>query len=50
RGAKIVAKGHHSELIYTSPDYRRIFSRSANLPPLRDIESRTNFSLGGGAP
>lgn len=50
KGAKIVAKGHHSELIYTSPDYRRIFSRSANLPPLRDIESRTNSSLGGGAP
>ena len=39
KGARIVAKGHHSELIYTSPDYRRIFGKSANLPPLREIES-----------
>jgi ATP-binding cassette subfamily B protein len=39
KGARIVAKGHHSELIYTSPDYRRIFGKSADLPPLREIES-----------
>ena len=50
KGASIVAMGHHSELIYTSPDYRRIFGKSANLPPLRDIESKTKSSLGGGAP
>ena len=50
KGASIVAMGHHSELIYTSLDYRRIFGKSANLPPLRDIESKTKSSLGGGAP
>ena len=48
KGGKIVAKGHHSELIYTSPDYRRIFGKSVNLPPLRDSESKTNSALEGG--
>jgi ATP-binding cassette subfamily B protein len=36
KGAKIVAKGHHSKLIYTSPDYRRIFGKHADLPPLKE--------------
>jgi len=39
KGANIVAKGHHSELIYTSPDYRRIYGKNADLPPLREIKS-----------
>ena len=39
KGAEIVAKGHHSELIYTSPDYRRIFGKNADLPPMREIKS-----------
>ncbi|GAF70527.1 unnamed protein product, partial [marine sediment metagenome] len=39
KGAGIVAKGHHSELIYTSPDYRRIYGKNADLPPLREIKS-----------
>ena len=34
KGSKIVAKGHHSKLIRTSPDYRRIFGKYAVLPPL----------------
>ncbi|MFX0181831.1 MAG: ABC transporter ATP-binding protein [Candidatus Hodarchaeota archaeon] len=38
KGAKIVAKGHHSKLIYTSPDYRRIFGKNIELPPLK-VES-----------
>ncbi|MFW9856119.1 MAG: ABC transporter ATP-binding protein [Candidatus Thorarchaeota archaeon] len=36
KGAKIVAQGHHSRLIYSSPDYRRIFGKGADLPPLRE--------------
>ena len=39
KGAEIVAKGHHSDLIYTSPDYRRIFGKNADLPPLRKMKS-----------
>ncbi|KKL84490.1 hypothetical protein LCGC14_1964220, partial [marine sediment metagenome] len=39
KGAEIVAKGPHSELIYTSPDYRRIFGKNADLPPMREIKS-----------
>ena len=39
KGARIVAKGHHTELIYTSPDYRRIFGKRVDLPPLRKIQS-----------
>ncbi|UCG01381.1 MAG: ABC transporter ATP-binding protein [Candidatus Heimdallarchaeota archaeon] len=34
KGGKIVAKGHHSNLILTSPDYRRIFGKNVELPPL----------------
>jgi len=48
KGARIVAKGHHSDLIHISPDYRRIFGKTANLPPLKDTESRTDHPLGGG--
>jgi ATP-binding cassette subfamily B protein len=39
KGAGIAAKGHHSELIYTSPDYRRIYGKNADLPPLRETIS-----------
>jgi ATP-binding cassette subfamily B protein len=35
KGAKIVAKGHHSKLIYTSPDYRYIFGKNVELPTLK---------------
>ncbi len=38
KGKKIVAKGHHSNLIYTSPDYRRIFGKYTDLPPLASTE------------
>jgi ATP-binding cassette subfamily B protein len=48
KGSRIVAKGHHSKLIYSSPDYRRIFGKNADLPPLRQIKSGTNYPLGGG--
>jgi len=48
KGARIVAKGHHSELIQISPDYRRIFGKTAILPPLKEIDSRTDHPLGGG--
>jgi ATP-binding cassette subfamily B protein len=34
KGSKIIAKGHHTKLIRTSPDYRRIFGKYAILPPL----------------
>jgi hypothetical protein len=36
KGSKIVAKGHHTKLIRTSPDYRRIFGKYAILPPLEE--------------
>ncbi|MCK4830370.1 ABC transporter ATP-binding protein, partial [bacterium] len=39
KGSKIVAKGHHSKLIRTSPDYRRIFGKYAILPPSEQEES-----------
>lgn len=34
KSGRIVAKGHHSKLITTSPDYRRIFGKNVELPPL----------------
>ena len=34
KDGKIVARGHHSKIIHTSPDYRRIFGKHADLPPL----------------
>ncbi len=34
KDGKIVSKGHHSKLIQYSPDYRRIFGKHADLPPL----------------
>lgn len=36
----IAAKGHHSQLIRHSSDYRRIFGKDADLPPL-EIETET---------
>ncbi|MFX0091037.1 MAG: ABC transporter ATP-binding protein [Candidatus Hodarchaeota archaeon] len=44
----VVAKGHHSELIRQSPDYRRIFGKDANLPPL-EVESKTVQVIAGGS-
>jgi ATP-binding cassette subfamily B protein len=34
KDGKIVARGHHTKIIQTSPDYRRIFGKHADLPPL----------------
>lgn len=34
KSGKIVAQGHHKQLIRESPDYRRIFGKYADLPPL----------------
>jgi ATP-binding cassette subfamily B protein len=39
KGSKIIAKGHHTKLIRTSPDYRRIFGKYAILPPLEQEEA-----------
>ncbi len=39
KNGRIVAKGHHSRLIRESPDYRRIFGKDAQLPPLT-LESK----------
>ncbi len=47
KGGKIVAKGHHSKLIYTSPDYRRIFGKNVDLPPLEVSKTSMLPSLGG---
>ena len=41
KGSKIIARGHHTKLIRTSPDYRRIFGKYAILPPLEQEESET---------
>ncbi|MFX0171342.1 MAG: ABC transporter ATP-binding protein, partial [Candidatus Hodarchaeota archaeon] len=46
KGTKIVAKGHHSKLIYTSPDYRYIFGKNVELPTLK-VESA--HAVAGGA-
>lgn len=47
KGGKIVAKGHHSTLIATSPDYRRIFGKNVELPPLQVIPSELPTAIGG---
>jgi len=47
---KIVGRGHHSKLIRTSQDYRRIFGKHAELPPLiGDTEARTKLAPVGGS-
>lgn len=46
KGSKIVARGHHSRLIHTSPDYRRIFGKNVDLPPLQEISPSTP-AIGG---
>ncbi|NHJ01126.1 MAG: ABC transporter ATP-binding protein [Candidatus Heimdallarchaeota archaeon] len=46
KGSKIVARGHHSKLIHTSPDFRRIFGKNVELPPLQ-IE-KDPIPTGGG--
>ena len=48
KGAEIVAKGHHSDLIQISPDYRRIYGKTANLPPLKVVEPGNKLNLEGG--
>ncbi|MHA1971488.1 MAG: ABC transporter ATP-binding protein [Candidatus Hodarchaeales archaeon] len=45
KGSKIVAKGHHSKLIHTSKDYRRIFGKNVQLPPLKS--AGTGMATGG---
>ncbi|MHA2245987.1 MAG: ABC transporter ATP-binding protein [Candidatus Hodarchaeales archaeon] len=47
KGGKIVARGHHSKLIYTSPDYRRIFGKNVELPPLEMSKTSTILTAGG---
>lgn len=37
---KLVAEGNHDSLLSTSPDYRRIFGRHIELPPLQQIQSK----------
>jgi ATP-binding cassette subfamily B protein len=37
RKGEIVAKGTHEELLHTSEDYRRIFGRHIDLPPLQKV-------------
>jgi ATP-binding cassette subfamily B protein len=46
----IKAIGKHEELLQTSPDYRRIYSKQIKLPELSEDTKRTpgtDFSLGG---
>jgi ATP-binding cassette subfamily B protein len=38
RKGKIVAQGHHEQLLKTSEDYRRVFGRHLDLPPI-DLEA-----------
>jgi ATP-binding cassette subfamily B protein len=38
RKGKIVAQGHHDQLLKSSEDYRRVFGRHLDLPPI-DIEA-----------
>ena len=47
KGGKIVAKGHHSKLIYSSPDYRRIFGKNVDLPPLQTEKVEGMPTVGG---
>ncbi|MFX0122550.1 MAG: ABC transporter ATP-binding protein [Candidatus Hodarchaeota archaeon] len=47
KGGKIVAKGHHSKLIVTSPDYRRIFGKNVELPPLEVSSPIVSPTFGG---
>lgn len=47
KGGKIVAKGHHSKLIVTSPDYRRIFGKNVELPPLEVSTPALTPTFGG---
>jgi len=47
KGGKIVAKGHHSKLILTSPDYRRIFGKNVELPPLEVSRTSITPTFGG---
>jgi ATP-binding cassette subfamily B protein len=39
KNGKIAAFGHHSQLIRYSPDYRRIFAKSVDLPPLEELST-----------
>ncbi|MFW9904411.1 MAG: ABC transporter ATP-binding protein [Candidatus Thorarchaeota archaeon] len=47
KGGKIVAKGQHSHLILTSPDYRRIFGKNVELPPLEVSQPAVTTAFGG---
>ena len=50
KDGKIVSRGHHSKIIRTSPDYRRIFGKHADLPPLIvEKESRGKPIATGGS-
>jgi ATP-binding cassette subfamily B protein len=45
RKGKIVAQGHHEQLLKTSEDYRRVFGRHLDLPP---INSEAVGGIAGG--
>ncbi|MHA2224041.1 MAG: ABC transporter ATP-binding protein [Candidatus Hodarchaeales archaeon] len=47
KGGNIVAQGHHSKLITTSPDYRRIFGKNVELPPLEVSQTPLSSFVGG---
>lgn len=47
KGGRIVAQGHHSKLIVTSPDYRRIFGKNVELPPLEVSKPAFTPAFGG---
>ncbi|MFX0013124.1 MAG: ABC transporter ATP-binding protein [Promethearchaeota archaeon] len=49
KGGRIVAKGHHSKLIVTSPDYRRIFGKNVELPPLEVSQPTLTPTAAGGS-
>jgi ATP-binding cassette subfamily B protein len=46
RKGKIVAQGHHDQLLKNSEDYRRVFGRHLELPP---VEAETTGGVAGGS-
>ena len=45
RKGKIVAHGYHEQLLKTSEDYRRVFGRHLDLPPI-DAEAVSGIAGG----
>lgn len=46
RKGRIVSQGNHNQLLITSEDYRRVFGRHLNLPPIERI-STEELATGG---